>query len=58
MRIEAEKPRLAQQPYGYLYIEGVSWLLRDFLITAPAQFKELEDAFLKLLAKISQLSAD
>jgi hypothetical protein len=41
-----------------LHIEGVSWLLRSFFITAPAQFKKLEDAFLKLLAKISQLSAD
>jgi len=39
MGIEAEKPRLAQQPCGYLYRE-VNWLLRDFLIAAPAQFKK------------------
>jgi hypothetical protein len=39
MRVEAEKPRLAQQPCGYPYIEGVSWLLRSLFITAPTQFK-------------------
>jgi hypothetical protein len=57
MRVEAEKPRLAQQPCGYLY-RGGKLAAEKLLHHRSGSIQKLEDAFLKLLAKISQLGAD